>query len=72
MTETKKEEYAGIFYEDYEERLINLLREDAWYLDEDGFHIIANEYEISCYAAGDFDFVIPYEQAHFLKEKYRK
>ncbi len=72
LTETKKEEYAGILYEDYEERLINLLREDAWYLDEDGFHIIANEYEISCYAAGDFDFVIPYEQAHFLKEKYRK
>ena len=72
LTETKKEEYAGVFYEDYEERLINLLMEDAWYLDEDGFHIIANEYEISCYAAGDFDFVMPYEQAYFLKEKYRK
>ena len=70
LEETEKEKYQGAFFGNYKESLAGLLREGTWYLGEDGFHIIANTYEIAPYVAGSFDFVIPYEQADFLKEKF--
>lgn len=72
LEETKKEEYGGMFYEDYEESIGDILTEETWYLGEDGFHIIVNEYIIAPHAAGILDFVIPYGEADFLKEEYRK
>ncbi len=72
LEETGKEEYQGAFFDGYEESLGDLLREDTWYLGEDGFHIIANTYAIAPYVAGSFDFVIPYKQADFLKERFLK
>ena len=72
LEETGKEKYQGAFFSGYEETLSRLLREGTWYFGEDGFHIIANTYEIAPYVAGSFDFVIPYEQADFLKERYLK
>lgn len=71
LMETQKAEYEGMFFEGYKENLGSLLTEDTWYLGEDGFHIIGNEYIIAPHAAGILDFVIPYEQAGFLKERYR-
>ena len=61
-----------MFYEDYEESIGDILTEETWYLGEDGFHIIVNEYIIAPHAAGILDFVIPYGEADFLKEEYRK
>lgn len=72
LAETKKEEYEGMFFEGYEESIADILTEDSWYLGEDGFHIIVNEYIISPHAAGILDFVIPYAEAGFLKEEFRK
>lgn len=72
LAETKKEEYAGMFFEGYEESIGDILTEDSWYLGGDGFHIIVNEYIISPHAAGILDFVIPYGEADFLKEEFRK
>lgn len=72
LAETKKEEYEGMFFEDYENSIGDILTEDSWYLGEDGFHIIVNEYIISPHAAGIMDFVIPYAEADFLKDEFRK
>lgn len=71
LQQTKQEQYKGMFFENYEEHLSEILTEDTWYLGKDGFHVIGNHYLIAPYAAGGFDFIIPYEQADFLNEKYR-
>lgn len=71
-TKKKEEEYEGMFFEGYEESIADILTEDSWYLGEDGFHIIVNEYIISPHAAGILDFAVPYAEAGFLKEEFRK
>ena len=67
----REAEEEGMFFEDYEENIGDILSEDTWYLAENGMHIIGNEYIISPHAAGILDFVIPYEKADFLKEEYK-
>ena len=64
LEETKKEEYTDMFYDDYEDKIGDALTEDTW-------HIIVNEYIIAPHAAGSFDFVIPYEEADFLKDEFK-
>ncbi|NLL77749.1 MAG: DUF3298 and DUF4163 domain-containing protein [Clostridiales bacterium] len=71
LEQTKQEKYKDMLFEGYESSVGDLLTEDTWYLGKDGFHIIGNEYIISPHAAGILDFVIPYEKAVFLKDKYR-
>lgn len=45
---------------------------DEWYFTEKGIRFISNVYEIGPYAAGSFDFDIPYEMVNeALKEEYR-
>ncbi|WP_342756358.1 DUF3298 and DUF4163 domain-containing protein [Kineothrix sedimenti] len=70
LEQTKQEKYTGMFFEGYESSVGDLLTEDTWYLGERGFHVIGNEYIISPHAAGILNFVIPYTEAGFLKEKY--
>lgn len=71
LEEAKRDSYSDMFFEGYEENIGDLLTEDTWYLGEDGFHVIGNEYIISPHVAGILDFVIPYEEADFLKEEFR-
>lgn len=71
LEETKKEAEEGMFFEGYESSIGDLLNENTWYLGDDGFHVIGNEYIISPHAAGILDFVIPYSEAEFLKDEYR-
>lgn len=70
LEQTKTEKYKDMLFEDYERSIGDLLTEDTWYLAEDGFHIIGNEYIISPHAAGILDFMIPYDKADFLKDQY--
>ena len=65
-------ENGSIFFDGYEETLQSYPKEDKWYLGEDGFHIFIDTYEIAPYVAGNFDFVIPYGEADFLREKFKK
>ncbi len=65
-------ETGSIFFDGYEETLQSYPKEDKWYLGEDGFHIFIDTYEIAPYVAGNFDFVIPYGEADFLREKFKK
>ena len=62
----------GIFFEEYETYIPDVLTEDSWYLTEDGMTIVSNEYLLAPYAAGATYFDLPYETCDFIKEVYRK
>ena len=56
---------------DLESALGALVREGSWYLADDGMHVYSSLYEISSYAAGIIDFVIPYEElSTYIKPEY--
>ena len=54
-------EYADMLFDDYANHLEDILTDATWYTDENGFHIICNEYIITPHAAGILDFVLLYE-----------
>lgn len=57
-------------FPDYEDYLDDVLTDEYWYFSEEGIHVISNEYMLGTYAAGSFEFIIPYEQLTRLKEEY--
>lgn len=63
---------GGMFFEEYETYIPDVLTEDSWYLTEDGMTIVSNEYLLAPYAAGATYFELPYETCDFIKEVYRK
>lgn len=67
-----QDEGYGIFFEEYENYIPDVLTEDSWYLTEDGMTIVSNEYLLAPYAAGATYFDLPYETCDFIKEVYRK
>lgn len=67
-----QEDGYGIFFEEYETYIPDVLTEDSWYLTEDGMTIVSNEYLLAPYAAGATYFDLPYETCDFIKEVYRK
>lgn len=67
-----QDEGYGIFFEEYENYIPDVLTEDSWYLTEDGMTIVSNEYLLAPYAAGATYFELPYETCDFIKEVYRK
>lgn len=46
--------------------------EPAWYLSGSGLTITFNEYELLCYAAGDYVVTIPYENMPGFNEAYKR
>lgn len=63
-------EYADMLFEDYANYLEDILTDATWYTDEDGFHIICNEYIITPHAAGILDFLLPYDEVDVVTKKY--
>ncbi len=57
-------------FPDYEDYLDDVLTDEYWYFSEEGMHVISNEYMLGTYAAGSFEFIIPYEELTELKEEY--
>ena len=54
-----------------EEALSALVREGSWYMDDNGMIIVSDLYELGPYAAGIFEFNIPYsELAAYIKPEY--
>ena len=47
-----------------------LIDSHCWYLDRSGLSFISNPYVLGPYAAGVFEFNIPYEKLHGFKEEY--
>ncbi len=65
-------DYADyLVFDDYRQHLDDILTDATWYTDEEGFHIICNEYIITPHAAGIFEFTLPYEEPDIVKEEYR-
>lgn len=71
LAEVEKE-YGEYLYDDYEKYVGDILTEDAWYLGEDGLHIIVNSYAVAPYVAGARDLVISYEAADFMKDEFKR
>lgn len=63
--------YQERLFEDYEEYIDTIFTEEFWYLAKDGIHIISNEYMLGPYAAGNFEFIVPYTELKGLKEEYK-
>lgn len=63
--------YQERLFEDYEQYIDGVLAEEFWYLGKDGYHVISNEYMLGSYAAGEFEFIIPYSELTGLKEEYQ-
>lgn len=60
------------FFEDYESSVKDILTDETWYLNDEGFVVISNPYIVSPYAAGIQEYVIPYSEFPYLAEKYQK
>lgn len=62
--------YNVRLFDDYEDNIDSVISDDCWFLDNDGIHFISNPYLLGSYAAGDFEFIIPYSDLNELKEEY--
>lgn len=59
------------FFEDYEEKVSELLENQQWYFDENGLTVFANAEDLGPYAMGMLFFPIEYTQiAEMIHEKY--
>lgn len=67
----KEQEDTIGYFEDYESYVGDILTNSTWYLSNEGFVVICNEYIVSPHAAGIQEYVIPYEKFPYLVEKYQ-
>lgn len=64
--------YSEKLFDGYEEEIDSVITDEYWYLTKEGMHIISNEYMLSSYATGCFEFIIPYDELTELKEEYQQ
>lgn len=64
--------YQDYIFSDFAADVETALLKDsaAWYLDSSGITFISNPYVLGSYAAGTFEFNIPYSELKGLKDKY--
>ena len=67
----KDEKYEGMFFDDYEKDVPTILDDNTWYLSDEGFVVICNEYIVSPHAAGIMEFTIPYGDFTELSDQYK-
>lgn len=70
LKKMKESEDKEGFFEDYESSVKDILTDQTWYFSDEGFVVISNVYIVSPYAAGIHEYVIPYSEFPYLKEKY--
>ena len=71
LNEMKDEKYEGMFFDDYEKDVPTILDDNTWYLSDEGFVVICNEYIVSPHAAGIMEFTIPYGDFTELSDQYK-
>lgn len=64
-------EYSGMFFDDYIDTVSGVDLNDRWYFSDEGFVVIFNEYDVAPYAAGHFEFTIPYDEFDYLLPDYK-
>ncbi len=64
--------YENFVFDDFTADIEDSLLKDSasWYFDRSGLSFISNPYVLGSYAAGTFEFNIPYERLKGLKETY--
>lgn len=62
--------YSQRLFPEYEEYLDDVLVEDYWYFGKSGMRFISNEYMLGSYAAGSFEFVIPYSDMPETRQEF--
>lgn len=70
LKKMKESEDKVGFFEDYESSAKDILTDQTWYFSDEGLVVISNVYIVSPYAAGIQEYVIPYSEFPYLKEKY--
>ena len=63
--------YDGYFFDGYTTTVSNFDLNGRWFFSNDGFVVIFNEYDVAPYAAGHFEFTIPYTEFALLLDKYK-
>ncbi len=69
------EPYKDYLLEGYESFVSDILREDVFYLNEQGLVVICNPYMVTAYAGGSIEIEVPYEalkdvmNADYIREK---
>lgn len=69
--ELKNEKYKDALFDDYEKDIPSILDDNAWYLSEEGFVVISNEYIISPHSTGILEFTIPYDKLEGFPDLYK-
>lgn len=69
LTKKLKEQEENLL-EDYQNYIQDILTDNTWYLDQEGFHIIINEYIVSPHSTGIQEMVMPYGEYDILKSEY--
>lgn len=65
------EKWQEVLFSDYKNHLEDILTDSTWYTDEEGFHIICNEYIITPHSEGILDFLLPYDEVDVIAEGYK-
>ena len=66
----EQEQEEGMLFDDYNSYIQDILTDNTWYLDQEGFHIIINEYIVSPHAAGIQEMTMPYDEYDLVKSEY--
>lgn len=66
----EQEQEEGMLFDDYKSYIQDILTDNTWYLDQEGFHIIINEYIVSPHAAGIQEMTMPYDEYDLIKSEY--
>ncbi len=66
----EQEQEEGMLFDDYQSYIQDILTDNTWYLDQEGFHIIINEYIVSPHAAGIQEMTMPYGEYDIVKNEY--
>lgn len=69
--ELKNEKYKDALFDDYEKDIPSILDDNTWYLSDEGFVVISNEYIISPHSTGILEFTIPYNELKSFSDLYR-
>lgn len=64
--------YSERLSENYENYIDDVITDEFWYFAKEGIHVVSNEYMLSSYASGSFEFVVPYDRLTELKEEYKE
>lgn len=71
LEEFKTDKYKDMLFEDYEKDVPTILDDNTWYLSDEGFVVICNEYIVSPHSSGIMEVTIPYADFTELSDMYK-